>query len=231
MNDIIYQKWDSDFLGLSVGKLLIENNNFTFTKEVKNKLTQFELVYIFSEELLNVDESSAFKLVDQKITFSCYLEGLEYYSNPNIIKTSLLTSRLEQLSLQSGLHSRFKDENFESGCFERIYNEWIVKSLKGEFDDCVYSYIEEDTLGFFSYKNCGSWSKIGLIAVDETQRGRGIGTKLISKAKSVAKEEGLNEIRVSTQLNNTLACSFYLKNGFVMIDKVNIYHFWTKNCR
>ncbi len=67
---------------------------------------------------------------------------------------------------------------------------------------------------------------ISLIGVDQGYRGEQIGTKLIEKATSYFSKLGKKEVQVVTQKANVLACNFYTKNGFQMIDTVNVYHLW-----
>ncbi len=51
--------------------------------------------------------------------------------------------------------------------------------------------------------------------IDEDYRGMGVGEKLISKIKEIAKNNNLNEIEVSTSFNNDKAIKFYKNNGFM----------------
>jgi ribosomal protein S18 acetylase RimI-like enzyme len=37
---------------------------------------------------------------------------------------------------------------------------------------------------------------------------------------------GKLEVQVVTQKANILACNFYKKNGFNLIETINVYHLW-----
>lgn len=52
------------------------------------------------------------------------------------------------------------------------------------------------------------------IAVSQSSRGKGIGTKLIQKAVEWAREKNLGGLMLETQDVNLLACRFYHKLGF-----------------
>ena len=67
---------------------------------------------------------------------------------------------------------------------------------------------------------------ISLIGVDQGYRGEQIGTKLIHQAIAHFNNLGKKEVQVVTQKANVLACNFYTKNGFQIIDTVNVYHLW-----
>ena len=61
------------------------------------------------------------------------------------------------------------------------------------------------------------WNKNAFIddlLVDQTHRGRGVGTMLMDAAVQWGKENGFHGISLETQDNNLLACRFYLKYGF-----------------
>jgi streptothricin acetyltransferase len=61
------------------------------------------------------------------------------------------------------------------------------------------------------------WNKNAFIddlLVDQTHRGRGVGTMLMNAAVQWGKENGFHGISLETQDNNLLACRFYLKYGF-----------------
>ena len=61
------------------------------------------------------------------------------------------------------------------------------------------------------------WNKNAFIddlVVDQTHRGRGVGTILMDAAVNWGKENSYPGISLETQDNNLLACRFYLKYGF-----------------
>ena len=62
--------------------------------------------------------------------------------------------------------------------------------------------------GFFKYMYLCD------LKVSAAARGRGIGMKLIERAKELAREKGYRGIYVVAQDNNLGACLFYMKCGF-----------------
>ncbi|NLG36599.1 MAG: GNAT family N-acetyltransferase [Clostridiales bacterium] len=64
--------------------------------------------------------------------------------------------------------------------------------------------------------NWNRYAFIEDIAVSEPERGRGIGTALMSRAAEWAKERGLGGIMLETQDNNVLACRFYRRQGMTI---------------
>jgi GNAT superfamily N-acetyltransferase len=67
---------------------------------------------------------------------------------------------------------------------------------------------------------------IGLIAVAETHRGRGIGSLLIAEAHRWMSAAGATKSTVVTQAANAPACRLYKRTGYSLEHAENYYHFW-----
>ena len=87
----------------------------------------------------------------------------------------------------------------------------------------VTIYIVEDRgriLGFASTRKIDELTlELSGIIVLESATGRGIGTLLIEKAISAARQWGFRKIVVKTEVLNKRAISFYKKMGLAEIDK------------
>ena len=69
---------------------------------------------------------------------------------------------------------------------------------------------------------------IGLFAVAEEARGRGYGRNLLSAVEFFAHECRVDEISVSTQLENIPAMSLYQAMGYKIFETQQVYHIWNK---
>lgn len=222
--------WDSDFFGYNIGKFTVENTQFdeiNFKEESKN----FQLVYLFSNQEINVSDD--LKLVDIKTTF-------EKKINTNIVDNKSITSfdseihyyeELKELVYLSGTFSRFKiDENFRNNEFEKLYKIWLDNSLDFSFAfQVLVKIIDEKIAGFVTLKEYNNeTSEIGLIAVSNDFQGKGIASELIKKVEYESFIKGYKFLRVPTQYENKPAVKLYLKNGFEIIEKTYIYHYWNK---
>jgi ribosomal protein S18 acetylase RimI-like enzyme len=78
----------------------------------------------------------------------------------------------------------------------------------------------------FSIDQPASCSTIELIAIDSTQKGRGIGRSLIRSMEHHVREAGIGAIQVGTQLDNISALKFYTSSGFHHFEKNSVYHYW-----
>jgi dTDP-4-amino-4,6-dideoxy-D-galactose acyltransferase len=231
--------WDSKFFGYKIASIKPSELKLSELKKIVNELKPLgvKLVYCFvSPE----DEKSNTHLrkfcglpVDEKITFSTRISGTEIYMGSSFIKPydlNYASEKLKSIALQSGIYSRFKiDPKFKNNEYEKLYTEWIERSIRREIAVEVLVYREDEdrdekgmiTLGL--EENTGS---IGLLAVDSEERGKSIGKKLVQSAFIYFREKRVNIVEVVTQAHNKGACGFYRSMGFEVKSIVNIYHLW-----
>ena len=113
--------------------------------------------------------------------------------------------------------------------FKELYRLWIKNSLEKMIADRVFvSARKNKVTGMVTCKNNDAICNIGLVAVDDSEQGKGTGRYLIQKVEEQAYNNGLAEVRVPTQANNESACVFYEKLGFAPMKITNYYHFWIK---
>ena len=109
-----------------------------------------------------------------------------------------------------------------------LYREWIKKSLDRILADRVLVWREKDgqPRGMATVSVTGKRASIGLFAVDEQSRGRGIGRLLAQAAQSYAIERGAAHCDVVTQQENLAACRLYEACGFYLRSVQLVHHFW-----
>lgn len=215
--------WDSKFFKKEIGKINISN-----IEEFPNdQLKSFDLVYVFSQ-----NDNLDFKLIDKKIVY--LIENIEKTEN-EMLDVQFYNSDIDKyeelllLTLQSGEYSRFKlDENFKNNEYEKLYKEWIDKSISKDLAfEIIVKKIEDKIVGFTTLaKKSDELADISLVAVDSNYRGKGIALELIKKSIEVAKQKNFKKIQVVTQLDNEPANKLYLKAGFKEESITYIYHVW-----
>lgn len=228
---INFKKWDSDFFGYPISEIRKEVfTSVDFEKVIElAKGVNAQLVYLVSNEESEDLVSQGCFLADIKVTYRRKVEK-------NVILDEHISSfssnenyeELVDLALASGEYSRFKtDPKFIHNEFEKLYIEWIKKSVDRILADDVYIFkTAKHILGMVTAKINGQKADIGLIAVDIENRGHKIGKKLIDAVNNYALNNGCSYIDVPTQKLNYSACNFYEKNGF-SIEKIEyIYHLW-----
>ncbi|MBK9329968.1 MAG: GNAT family N-acetyltransferase [Sphingobacteriales bacterium] len=222
--------WDSSFFNINIGKVNPGCfNSETFFKEISN----FDLIYIFEfpESVLIPDiEKYCNAPVDVKVNYAKSISHADIIDE-HITEYSCdeANDELISLGIQSGLHSRFKtDPHFPSGAYEKLYTEWVIRSADKTLADCTLTYKTEldKIAGFITVALRGEAAHIGLIAVDESSRGKGIGKKLLQAAEYHACKHNFRQLRVSTQKANATASYLYEHFGFVAVEEINVYHYW-----
>ena len=218
--------WDSDFFNLKIGKIVLDKRNTPVFSNVRTLLdnSDFDLIYIFSKNKIKELEA-----VDRKITYICEIPNC-VTNDKSIVDYTDDPDSLYDLAYQSGHKSRFNiDPNISDYDFRRLYRLWIDNSINKTFADYIKVYMQDGKpLGFITAKNYTDKIQIGLIAVNTTVRGKGIGKNLINSIMAIAKEHHL-PVEVATQADNIGACRFYESNGFSILDQCYIYHYWTKS--
>jgi len=218
---IEFLEWDSSFFSMKIGKVFLNENINLLEKE-----NDYDLIYLYSDR-----DDLPFPLVDEKVTFEIEnLNNITVCTDDNIqlFNEDDNYSELLNLSFQSGEYSRFKnDKNFKNGEYEKLYKEWIDKSISKEIAREILVYkINNKIAGFTTLGVKNDISEIGLVGVDKNYRGKGIGISLINTTINKAKFYGSNSIQVVTQLNNLPAVNLYSKAGFKIKNIKYIYHIW-----
>lgn len=223
MSKIEYLDWDSSFFLKKIGKVEIVENNFTIDN-VQNDFNDYDLVYVFSNHKLT---DNSLLLVDKKVTYKKNITNCVGTSEITLYNNDYLEQLIE-LGLQSGKYSRFKlDKNFVDNEYERLYTKWIIKSVEDPNTEIFIEKKEDKIVGFVTLiKRDDQQAEIGLVAVDESYRGKGIGKKIMNIAINNAHSNNLKIMRVVTQLFNTPACKLYESIGFEIEDVKYIYHLW-----
>jgi dTDP-4-amino-4,6-dideoxy-D-galactose acyltransferase len=231
--EIMPLHWDSQFFEIKIGRIEPqESSDLECLRE-----HDYDLVYIFvsTDRVVSLGISlSPALLVDEKVVFCKKVTSRQKNINCRLFDALLDDyQQLLFLAIESGHQSRFKlDEKFAPGKFELMYDTWLRKSLSGELAQYVFVYKNtqsEKILGFVTVQvKSPDIAVIGLLAVDPTTRGMGIGRSLLDNIEHQLTQIGVSQIEVPTQLANKIACGFYQGTGFSIQSITNIYHCWNK---
>lgn len=233
--------WDSDFFGLNIGRFYIKSGQ-SFTPEdfIGEALNNYDLIYVFSNQMLSGDAvtDAKLELVDIMITMS---QLFEPHANPDFeysLKTTLSVKELEEcyeIAEQTSEVSRFYSEKLIGSQKARLlYQKWIDNSLNHQFADGILIAKAGDTIAgihvvkTIKEENAGLCSLIG---VNKKFKGLGIGRNLWNQA--FAYWAGLNSItkcKVPFSIKNSESFNFHLKMGFNKIEEIKyIYHYRNNN--
>ena len=217
--------WDSDFFGFKIGKVIIRQKSTIDELQKIIKESPYDMIQVFSKFPLQFYA----KPIDTKLTFK------KKISNDKITHHNIksyedeLNDYLISLSQEAGLKSRYNKDSRLNFKFEKMYETWINKSISRKLADEVYVYEKnKKIIGMITIVEKSDNAEIGLIAVSKDSRGTGLGTKLLESVENWGYNRNLKFVTVSTQKENTEACKFYKKNGFLISNETFIYHIWNK---
>jgi dTDP-4-amino-4,6-dideoxy-D-galactose acyltransferase len=238
---IEFLKWDSDFFGFNIAKAVIDENGIgniaLLPADLKEK--QVRVAYIvlnkWSEETNRLLLEAGAKFVDKKTTYSKTLDPgnkVEVKESYPVVpyRPEFYSQDMVQLAYDSGHFSRFLvDEGFGRRNYEKLYLEWLKKSISKVLADEVWVAVDQDKpIGFITAKKDKDNSgQIGLIAVSSDYRGKKIGHGLMAKCEDWYFENGFQTARVVTQGQNLSACRFYESFGYAVEKVEYYYHLWT----
>jgi dTDP-4-amino-4,6-dideoxy-D-galactose acyltransferase len=235
--------WDSDFFGFKVARILPKNLGALGLKEILVALRAENIALAYwaadpdDPDCARAATECRGFLTDRKVTFA--LETAELRQRPPLLASTALveefaggipTPELEALAVQAGAYSRFRvDPRIPEDRFLELYRLWICKSVTGELAEKVFVVRDEAGIivGMVTAGEKDGRGDIGLLAVDNSARGRGLGVGLVAAAQQWALDSGYATTQVVTQGDNVAACRLYERCGY-HIDRVeHIYHFWS----
>jgi len=234
--------WDSDFFHQNIAYLYPRRLRdsivkFAFRKcEKENIDCLYYLCNCHDSESVRIAEKYGFHFVDIRLTYRLNLERDSHISGLMQIDGLEIRSSCEgdapalsTIAQDSYVNSRYYfDDNFSAELCKKFYRDWIVKSMKGKFDDIVFvAVIENDIVGFISCRQMTSnMGKIGLVGISQRFQGRHIGQHLMQKALEWFKEKNIPFVEVVTQGRNINSQKMYQSCGFRSKETALWYHKW-----
>jgi dTDP-4-amino-4,6-dideoxy-D-galactose acyltransferase len=216
---IILLEWDTKFFNKKIGRLNIGSESiFNYL----NQLNDFDIVYVFSNFEISIDAL----LMDIKVTYSKSVENVPTKNEIVLFDIDKHDyDQLLELAYLSGFDSRFlKDSSFGEIEFKRLYKQWIDNSINDKDTLVLISQNDKSIEGFVTVKKYHTYAQIGLIAVNPSIQGKGIGGNLIHAVENHLKISF--KLIVATQETNVGACKFYENLGFTLENKEYIYHYY-----
>jgi dTDP-4-amino-4,6-dideoxy-D-galactose acyltransferase len=230
--------WDSAFFGFSVAQITAfagAGDELTRCLDLMRK-DGIRLAYA-SADLDAVSIAEVIKKggihVDQKTVYRIQVQGRESgvaASDPRISRYDqpVPDENLVRLAVEAGVYSRFNtDERIGKQKFIELYTKWIEQSVSHAIAKEVLVCREDGVVcGMITLGEKDGSGNIGLVAVDASKRGSGLGIALIREAIRWFAAHGYREATVVTQGFNGPACRLYEKCGFTVASSEAYFHFW-----
>ena len=176
---------------------MIRNNNTTLSYYPSSEELPDLVLQSKGLDFIPVDRKTTYiKEVNSKLKINTHISTCETYTNE---------PKLEELAIQSGIYSRFNiDQRIENNKFEDLYRLWMRNSLNRKIAKEVLLYkINQKVAGFANLGEKNKRGDIGIIAVDDTFRGKGIGKSLMESAEKWFSNHEYKLLQVITQGDNS----------------------------
>jgi dTDP-4-amino-4,6-dideoxy-D-galactose acyltransferase len=135
------------------------------------------------------------------------------------------------LSIESGKLSRFsRDPRMAPGAGDRLFRIWGENSLSGAAADAILVRRDwrDQVAAICTVKAVEGIGSIGLVAVDASMRGQGLGRAVVDDAIRWFQRAGCHAAQVVTQDANLAAQRTYEAAGFKLTDNSVTFHFWAE---
>ncbi len=176
-----------------------------------------------------VARDAGFRFVDVRITFERELEAAAA-GEPSSVRSSRPddVELLKAIARVSHRDARFYfDPGFDPEACDALYETWIANSCAGFADEVLVADLDDRPAGYATCsRNEDGTGQIGLIAVDERARGRGLGRALVRAHLDWCRDRDLARAIVVTQGRNVAASRLYEGEGYRTRAVELTYHWW-----
>ncbi len=230
------REWDSAFFGLRIAAVVPDRLGAEELAAIEQQRTAeaIDCLYFLAAPedpatLRRVAEAR-WRFVDVRLTLARELAGAAANEDPSIRRAEAAdVGALRALARASHHDSRFyQDGRFARELCDRLFEEWIEKSVRGALADVVLvSGAVGVPLAYVTLSApAGREATIGLLAVDPRAQGQGLGGRLLDAALDEARRRGAAGISVVTQGANVRAQRAYQRAGFLARQAGYWYHAW-----
>lgn len=230
--------WDSSFFNLKVSSIYLnENIDETDWLMIDKVVQNDDLIYIknltknrYNSKIISY-KTNAF-IVDTNIVFEkkCAQDNYIIDFDFQDLKYFFTDEPVYDLSLLLDFSdSRFVvDEKLLKLGGSKVHIQWVINSYKNKDKKFLYVVDKNYPIGFLLFSISNTIATIELISVISQYQGKKIGSLLIHLLEEYLYNEGIQFIKVGTQVSNFVALNFYIKSGFKITDTIDVYHWWKK---
>lgn len=221
-------EWDTEFWGKRIGRVADAALDRERARAVDEwaEANDVECLYFLAAgddpASVHAAEEAGFRLMDVRVELACRVQGSSLAETVREARDEDEGTLRAIASSSHGVTRFYADPNFpDDGC-DALYDTWIRRSLEGWADCVLVGEVDGHAAGYVSCHLDGTTGSIGLIAVDETARGHGLGVDLARSAIAWCAGRGAGQMTVVTQGRNVPALRTFQRAGFL----ASSLHFW-----
>lgn len=230
-----FLQWDTEYFGVSSARVKLSG---IVDEKVQEEIIEYckDYDFVTISNLDNIKENNhwignrtnAF-LADMNIQFLKVLAVKpDYLDKKTFVLNNLSRNeKVVEIAKKAFSYSRFfNDPKLPEKQAKNIYLHWTECAFEKGNKYFVISERGANVVGYILFSFNEDSSVIELIAVDEKYQGQRVGKSLIQTMESFVIDQGINKIKVGTQVNNILAAQFYSAMGFKYVSCGSVYHLW-----
>jgi GNAT superfamily N-acetyltransferase len=224
--------WDTEFWGRRIGRVhgaRLDSERLTDVDEWA-RANAVECLYFLADSddpgTAHVAEQGSFGLMDVRVELE---RPAERGDLPDGMREATPVDREALRAIASSSHGAtrfYADPKFPDERCDEFYDTWITRSLDGWADGVLVAEVEGRPGGYVSCHLADGTGSIGLIAVDERERGGGLGVALSRGAVAWCAERGAERMTVVTQGRNVPALRTFGRAGFMVSTLGLWFHKW-----
>lgn len=227
-------EWDSDFFGLRIARLdgCRLSPETCLAAERWCLDNRIQCLYFLADsdhaETVQLAEASNFSFVDIRVTLEQPIPK-SISGAPDVRPFDPLDApALREIARVSHRDSRFYfDPHFSASRCDALYETWIERSTQGWADATFVTGPPGAASGYLScHLNSSLTGSIGLVAIGEEHRGKGLGRQLVNASLAYFRQQGMDRVSVVTQGRNTGSQRLYQGCGFRTQSQLLWFHRW-----
>lgn len=216
-------EWDTDFWGVKMGRS--DQLDGVSQWAVANTIGLMALLVDADKpEEAQQAEQLGYRYMDTRVT-------LARRAGPCGASARLVQHQdipaLQEIARSAHRITRFyADHVLDDARCDDLYVEWITSSIAGKADIVLVAERDSQAVGYVTVHLGNGTASIGLIAVAEAYRNRGIGVELVSSAVNWAAGQQASVVTVVTQGRNIPAQRVFQLCGFRTTQTELWFHRW-----
>ena len=230
-------EWDSNFFGVPIARV----QGTRLTPETASQIDAWQRAHAVRCLYFTADvddattarlaEAGGYLLVDVRLTFGRAAQPADVSFNDPTLRLARPEDKpaLMDIARVSHRDTRFYyDHHFPREKCDALYARWIEKAVEGSAQAVWVAESDSRPAGYVTCHAdpAARTGSIGLIAVAESARGQGLGSRLTRQALGWLAAQGLQQNTVVTQGRNVPAQRLYQKHGFLTRTLQLTYHRW-----
>ena len=230
--------WDTEYFGINSARVnlsgIVDENG---QAEILDFCKDYEFVTLSNHDNINennhwIGKRTTAYLVDMNIQF---LKRINQRPDHLDTETSIANNlsrndKIIDISRNSFNYSRFfNDPQLPHLQAKQIYQHWTECAFDQKDKYFVISERAGLITGYILFSFVEDTSLIELIAVDKKHQGQKIGKSMIHALESYVLNQGIQKIKVGTQVNNIQAVQFYHAMGYKYAGCGSVYHWWGRH--